>query len=169
MPQMLIQHSRGAMSDASDNINNHPHVGEYASIIHEGWILDHRAIAAKLGLKLEGACDSELIMRIIDAADDVVTGIRNVQEHCISGGVATAVIDRREPSNLFLARCESGSSIYIYKSAEYQCAAFATRPAIFEKVDDFQKVAEVPRNGIMSLAKHGGDVEQVEDFAIDDF
>jgi glucosamine 6-phosphate synthetase-like amidotransferase/phosphosugar isomerase protein len=168
-PQLVICHGRGAMSDAADNINNHPHVGEHTSIVHEGWIHNHRKIAQQLELPLKGDCDSELIMQIIDAADDVVTGINQVLDNCTGGSLATAVIDTREPSNLFLARGNSGAVITVFKSDKFQCSVFTTRPGIFAGIEDFYEEAEVPAGSFMSLAKHGGDVETVEDFAIEDF
>jgi hypothetical protein len=65
-PELMIGHARFAThGDASRNVNNHPHVSADLR-----WMLVHNGVihedAKSLGVALEGECDSEIILRLIE-------------------------------------------------------------------------------------------------------
>jgi len=63
---MAIGHTRHATSGApAVNSNNHPHLAGDWALVANGHIYDHRAIAARHGLRLTSECDSEVLARAL--------------------------------------------------------------------------------------------------------
>lgn len=60
--RMLIGHCRWAThGDPANNLNNHPHDGGDAWVVHNGVIVDYREIAERHDLEMVTECDSEVL------------------------------------------------------------------------------------------------------------
>lgn len=60
--QMLIGHCRWAThGDPANNLNNHPHDGGDAWVVHNGVIYNYETIARRHGLWMNTDCDSEVL------------------------------------------------------------------------------------------------------------
>lgn len=81
------------------NANNHPHAtddGRY-HLIHNGIVPRHQSVAAEHCLKLRSHCDSEVLLRLVEAAPRPVDGLADCLRACRSAGgsMAVAVLDAR--------------------------------------------------------------------------
>lgn len=65
--QLLIGHCRFAThGDPADNDNNHPHAaGDDAFLVHNGVIHHYEHLARKHRLRLDTACDSEVVAKML--------------------------------------------------------------------------------------------------------
>lgn len=74
-------------------LNNHPFVSRDGSLylVHNGVLSQHRETADAHALTLEGECDSELLLRIIEAAPDPVVGLADCLR--VRGTMAVALYD----------------------------------------------------------------------------
>ncbi len=64
--QALVGHTRQATTGDPDcNTNNHPHQAGAWRLVHNGYLPDHRALAARLSLPLHTACDSEVLVQAL--------------------------------------------------------------------------------------------------------
>lgn len=90
----VVAHVRWATSGTpANNANNHPFCGNRFSLVHNGVIGGHRQIAAESGLQLESDCDSELLLRIVEFADDPILGLRAALDELKGGMGAVALLD----------------------------------------------------------------------------
>jgi asparagine synthetase B (glutamine-hydrolysing) len=70
-PRLFIGHCRLAThGDQSQNKNNHPHISKdrMLAIVHNGIVFQHEKLATSIGAALHGECDSEVILRMVEAA-----------------------------------------------------------------------------------------------------
>ncbi len=75
----LIGHARASTHGTElKNINNHPHVTDdnQLALVHNGVISSYAYIAKTNNLNLQGQCDSEVLLRLIEAKEDTVEGIK---------------------------------------------------------------------------------------------
>ena len=97
---IVLGHCRFSTSGSpAHNINNHPHVsddGRFA-LIHNGILPKHEAIADRHCLKLESDCDSEVLLRLIEAAPRPVDGLADCLRACgsVGGSMAVALLDTK--------------------------------------------------------------------------
>lgn len=134
---LYLLHTRAATDgDPNDNINNHPHMGEHSVMIHNGMIWSHDTIAHVESLSMKSECDSEVLLRLAEARDDIVEGLQYMYEttHQASGNasIAVAFVDRRDPTQILLSR-NSGNPCYVYRSERFNCTFFASTDTIFER------------------------------------
>lgn len=102
---MVLGHVRWATHGSpEDNRHNHPLVGRHGEtyLTHNGILTDHRDDAERLGLDLEGDCDSEAILRVVEAAENPVQGLKLALRE-LRGTMATVVYDAKTDW-LYLAR-----------------------------------------------------------------
>jgi len=70
---MAIGHTRLATTGApAVNGNNHPHLGGYWALVHNGFIPCHHEKAAALGLPLKSQCDSEILVLALGGKQSVL-------------------------------------------------------------------------------------------------
>ena len=81
------------------NANNHPHSSDDGRfhLIHNGIVPDHEAIADLHCVKLQTACDTEVLLRLIEAAPRPVDGLADCLRACgsVGGSMAVAVLDTK--------------------------------------------------------------------------
>ena len=104
---VLLGHARFATSGTpTRDGNNHPHVtddGRYV-LIHNGHVPSHRSAAERLRLNLRSECDSELLLRLVEAEGDAAVGLDRCLRETL-GSMAVAVLDVYE-RRVYLARNE---------------------------------------------------------------
>jgi len=103
---MFLGHVRLAThGKATDNRNNHPHVGKRGLyLVHYGIISNHLDLIDKYSLTMNSECDSEVLLRLIEQADAVSEGLRVCLRE-VKGPMVTVVHDTKS-SLLWLARNE---------------------------------------------------------------
>lgn len=111
-PDLLLVHARGAskgMGEPGVNKNNHPFVSpdRTTGLVHNGRIEDHEYLPLTQKYEVLSHCDSEILLRILEAAEpseDVaglecparMAGIRDIFSFINNGQMAVAVGDRGE-------------------------------------------------------------------------
>jgi len=97
---IVLGHCRLSTSGSpAMNINNHPHASDDSRffLIHNGIVPQHEAIADLHCLKLQTACDTEVLLRLIEAAPRPVDGLADCLRACgsVGGSMAVAVLDAK--------------------------------------------------------------------------
>lgn len=133
---LYIAHTRSTTDgDPNINANNHPHIGEHTVMVHNGMVLSYDAIAAAHKFNMKTDCDSEILLHLAESEDDIKSGLekmlRIVNNSSGIGSVATAFVDRRNPTEILLSR-NSGNPLNIYECKRLNCIFFASTDAIFE-------------------------------------
>jgi glucosamine 6-phosphate synthetase-like amidotransferase/phosphosugar isomerase protein len=125
----LIGHVRFAThGDPADNRNNHPFLGEKGlALVHNGVIANHQEIADKYHLRLVSECDSEVLLRLIEAHRYPMDGIAACLREC-RGSTAVALMDTSEGS-LWLAH-NTGRPLWVAKLRNDRRWWFASTGAI---------------------------------------
>ena len=81
------------------NMNNHPHSSDDGRfhLIHNGIVPEHEAIADRHCLKLRSECDTEVLLRLIEAAPRPVDGLADCLRACgsVGGSMAVALLDTK--------------------------------------------------------------------------
>lgn len=104
--RLIVGHCRWATAgEPVVNRNNHPHVGSGFYLCHNGIISAYHEIAQRHSLTLKTDCDSEVLLRLLEVAEDPVTGLLTCMEECerADGTMAVAVLDE-EHKCIWLAR-----------------------------------------------------------------
>ena len=113
--------------DPLDPRNNHPHVGRHLSLVHNGIVSNHRELADRHALRLKSQCDSECLLRIVEASDHPALGLdRCLRE--VKGSMAVALIDPRE-SLVWVAR-NTGRPLWLAKMRKDRRYFFASTASI---------------------------------------
>lgn len=145
-------------------VNNHPHSSSKQGIhlVHNGVLLNHRALAEREGLRLRGQCDSEILLRLVERADDPVRGLLDCLRDC-DGSMAVAVYDERRDVVL-LAR-NSGRPLWVAKLPRDRRTFFASTDTILLgglrsvfaglKITDLALFAPVAERAIHVLTSDG--------------
>lgn len=118
----LIAHCRAATHGCprtGDNRNNHPFVGEdnALAVVVNGISPNYRAVAKALSLRLEGECDSEVVLRMVEAAAHPAEGLQECLAE-LDGGLAAAVLDAGRQT-VWLAKNE-GRPVWLMKLVNLQ-------------------------------------------------
>lgn len=96
-PSCLIAHCRAATHgapDTGDNRNNHPFVARHFAVVVNGVSPNYANVAAVNGLPLNSECDSEVVLRMIEAHGAAAAGLEDCLDQ-LTGGMAAAVLDVR--------------------------------------------------------------------------
>lgn len=122
-PNMLLVHARGASKGVGEpycNANNHPFTSSDKTIglVHNGRIEDFEYHALKQKYEVSSACDSEILLRIFEAADDYtkkelvdfegmdhpkrIAGIRDIFSLINDGHMAVAAGERQDDGGRLL-------------------------------------------------------------------
>ncbi len=91
-PDLLLCHARAASrGDASINHNNHPFLSDNGrlAVIHNGTLSEYDMLKSRF--RVNSDCDSEMILRIIEAAPSRLSGVANVFSYIQQGHMAVAV------------------------------------------------------------------------------
>lgn len=134
---IVIGHTRMATNGSpKDARNNHPHSSrdQRFHLIHNGIIADHRDIATKMSLSLDSDCDSEILLRLVEASDDPALGLEDAME--LEGSMAVAVLDTRLRL-IWLAHNE-GRDLWLLRLKDDRRCFFASTGAIL--IDAFEAV-----------------------------
>jgi hypothetical protein len=176
-PNLLLAHARGASKGVGEpmfNKNNHPFTSLDKSIglIHNGRVEDSEYRSLKKAYEVSSDCDSEVILRIIEAGSHYhpheitefinldypnrLAGIRDVYSFINSGHLAVAVGERNDENNrsLWLFR-NAYRPLWIVDMRELLGQIFfVSEPGIWEESinecpsirghSKFQKLIELP-------------------------
>lgn len=136
----VVGHVRWATHGSPrDNANNHPFVGRRGLyLVHNGVLLDHAGVCERRGLSLNSACDSEAILRLVEASRvpalglaEAVGGFRGFRG--FRGSMAVAVYDgqsdvtylaRNEGRPLWLARLRGDRRWFYASTRDILTSAF---------------------------------------------
>ena len=94
-PSCLVAHCRAATHGSphtGDNRNNHPFLAPDLAVVVNGVAPNYRAVASRRGLRLTSECDSEVVMRLVEAAESPADGLA-ASLLDLDGGMAAAVLD----------------------------------------------------------------------------
>jgi predicted glutamine amidotransferase len=107
-PPIMIGHNRAeTQGDKADNNNNHPIVTKTGlMLIHNGQVWNEEEAIAKLKLKLDGKCDSEVIVRAIEhfiykKKQTTQKAIQSAMKE-LRGSFACALLNAKEPNTLYI-------------------------------------------------------------------
>jgi glucosamine 6-phosphate synthetase-like amidotransferase/phosphosugar isomerase protein len=145
---LYLCHTRAATDgDPNHNVNNHPHIGKHSVMVHNGCVWSWQSIMNAEKLELKSECDSEILLRLAEAKEDIVEGLQHLYQttHESNGtaSIACAFVDRREPNKILLSR-NTGSPCYIYRSERFNCTFFCSTEQIFEKALDLMYDTDKP-------------------------
>lgn len=133
--QSVIGHCRYATHGSpADNRNNHPFEGGRYALIHNGVVLGYREMARREGVKLMTECDSEVILRVIEAeGGSPVAGIQRFVDAAAktSADYAVALLDR-EDGAIRLFR-DDGRPCSVVKLPVLGIVAFASTDEILKR------------------------------------
>lgn len=91
----FLGHVRAAThGHPADPRNNHPFASRDGELflVHNGILSNHLDVADALNLRLESDCDSEVLLRIIETADDIPRGLALCHRE-LKGSMAIAVLE----------------------------------------------------------------------------
>jgi glucosamine 6-phosphate synthetase-like amidotransferase/phosphosugar isomerase protein len=134
--ELYICHTRAATEgDPNDIVNNHPHFGRFMVMVHNGGIRTCDKIVRENKLSLTTDCDSEILLRLIEQKSNSHAGMKHLFEIMEKpgngGGYAVACIDRRNPTEILLAR-EHTKPLYVFPCKKFNVTFFASTVAVFE-------------------------------------
>lgn len=138
-PTVCVGHTRAkTVGAASDNLNNHPIVSKALGLamVHNGCFGNYEALFAAQRLRREGAVDSEVLLRLVEAdlldetrkqRINVATAVVNAYRQ-VSGSAATAFIGVDYPRSLVLAR--DGAPLWLGLRDDLHTIFFASTEGI---------------------------------------
>ncbi|MBU8977588.1 MULTISPECIES: glutamine--fructose-6-phosphate transaminase (isomerizing) [unclassified Lysobacter] len=162
-----IGHTRWATHGGVTEANAHPHIsfGELA-VVHNGIIENHdeqrEALRAK-GYVFESQTDTEVIAHLIhfhqSQGADLLTAVQKAV-HELVGAYAIAVVSKREPERLIVARMGCPLLVGLgegenFVASDVSAILQATRQVIFLEEGD---TAEVTRQGVRVFDVHGVEI-----------
>jgi glucosamine--fructose-6-phosphate aminotransferase (isomerizing) len=131
---VFLGHVRAATHGSpANNANNHPHVGKDGLyLVHNGVCSNYREIQDKYALRLESECDSEVLLRLIEASGNPAVGLSNCLRE-VAGSMAVMLFDsatglvwaaRNHGRPLWLARLHHDRRMFFASTAEIIMGAF---------------------------------------------
>jgi glucosamine 6-phosphate synthetase-like amidotransferase/phosphosugar isomerase protein len=108
-PRTVLLHTRFATVGTVNVRNAHPVVNGALAAVHNGTIWNHGEVFAEIGRKRNASVDSEVIPAVVahhgwDQAEKALARLE--------GGMATAIVDRKRPGEVLLARL-SGYPLHV--------------------------------------------------------
>lgn len=186
---LLLTHARGASKGVGEpaiNKNNHPFTNSDRSLalIHNGRVDEVEYQALKQKYAVHSACDSEIILRIIEnsqsaeVADARLEGIKNVFSLINEGHMAVALGERGQDGirHLWLFRNQHRPLWLVDLRDQLGQIFFMSEPAIWEEavydirgINRSQKLIEFPYNQVWHFSidekqRHVGNVDKYEVF-----
>lgn len=164
-----IAHTRWATHGQPNEANAHPHIsGENIAVVHNGIIENHQQLREQLegeGFRFVSETDTEVIAHLIEyelrTAGSLLAAVQSARKQ-LHGAYGTAVIDRRDPSRLVVAR--SGSPLVIglgigenFVASDQLALLPVTRDFIFLEEGD---VAEITRRDVTIVDQYDQPVER---------
>lgn len=164
-----IAHTRWATHGQPNEVNAHPHIsGENIAVVHNGIIENHQQLRERLegeGFRFVSETDTEVIAHLIEyelrTAGSLLAAVQSARKQ-LHGAYGTAVIDRRDPSRLVVAR--SGSPLVIglgigenFVASDQLALLPVTRDFIFLEEGD---VAEITRRDVTIVDQYDQPVER---------
>jgi hypothetical protein len=104
---------------------NHPFVGQRIAVVVNGITANYREIAEANDLRLDSQCDSEIVLRLVEAQRDVAAGLNDCLAQ-VEGGMAVVVLDMHRRS-VWLARNEARPAWVLRLSGVHGYFACSTR------------------------------------------
>lgn len=106
--KIFIGHCRaGTHGTPKNNVNNHPILSKElgGALVHNGVISNSNTVIKDLKLGMEGECDSEVIMRVMEKQNGN-NFIKDIQKTCkeLRGSCTFAFITKQAPDDLYLVR-----------------------------------------------------------------
>lgn len=124
----IIGHVRLAThGSASENRNNHPHVGRRYSLVHNGVVGNFRELVDRHSLRLRSHCDSEALLRIVEQSPHPAIGLDTCLRE-VRGSMAVALFDAKERL-VWLAR-NAGRPIWLARLTNDPRVLFASTAEI---------------------------------------
>ena len=119
----VILHTRATTTGTErENVNNHPHLNKVTQnvLIHNGVISNHKELKEKYKLKLDGECDSEVILKLIDKTGykKAFDELRGSFAVCFSNHKQKTLNLYRSTSPLFMAYLDK-EGLFIFASEKW--------------------------------------------------
>jgi glucosamine--fructose-6-phosphate aminotransferase (isomerizing) len=122
---------------AAGNVNNHPFVSDDGNLylVHNGVVSNYEEVADKYALDLTSSCDSEVLLRLVEASPNPSQGLNECLRE-VKGSMAVAVYDRHRDW-VWLAR-NRGRPLWLARLEKDRRWFFASTDAIL--IEAFRKV-----------------------------
>lgn len=106
---LAIGHTRWATHGKANEINAHPHLGEYSCVIHNGIIENYKELKDKLqnlGVKFLSQTDTEIVVRLFEyyAQDNEPFKAFKDTISELKGAFAILLITKKSPDTIFFAK-----------------------------------------------------------------
>lgn len=108
----------------SKDENNHPLIGDNVALVHNGMIHNHKALFSQLQMEPKCETDSDIIRAMVDKDGLTRKTIREMGK--LQGSAAIAVLDKREPGKLLIAR--SGNPLEVALTEDFVYGASLIQP-----------------------------------------
>jgi len=163
-----IGHTRWATHGGVTEANAHPHISHGVALVHNGIIENHeeqRARLQALGYVFESQTDTEVIAHLIhhylSGGDDLLGALQRAVGE-LHGAYALAVVSRKEPGRLVVARMGCPLLIGLgegenFVASDVSAIVQATRRVIFMEEGD---TAEITRDGVRVFGADGVEAER---------
>jgi glucosamine--fructose-6-phosphate aminotransferase (isomerizing) len=165
-----IGHTRWATHGGVTEANAHPHISHGVALVHNGIIENHeeqRARLLALGYAFESQTDTEVIAHLIHyyltRGDDLLGALqRAVRE--LHGAYALAVISRKEPDRMVVARMGCPLLVGLgegenFVASDVSAIVQSTRRVIYLEEGD---TAEITRDAVRIFDAAGNPVDRKE-------
>ncbi|WP_298576434.1 glutamine--fructose-6-phosphate transaminase (isomerizing) [uncultured Luteimonas sp.] len=151
-----IGHTRWATHGGVTEANAHPHISHGVALVHNGIIENHeeqRARLQQLGYAFESQTDTEVIAHLIHhyltSGDDLLGALQRAVKE-LHGAYALAVISRKEPGRMVVARMGCPLLVGLgegenFVASDVSAILQATRRVIFLEEGD---TAEICRDAV---------------------
>lgn len=164
-----IAHTRWATHGQPNETNAHPHVSnDTIAVVHNGIIENYEGLREELranGYRFESDTDTEVIAHLVErelrSSDSLLQAVQKARA-LMHGAYGMAVVDRRDPERLVVAR--SGSPLVIglgigenFVASDQLALLPVTRDFIYLEEGD---VAEVTRRSVTILDVNDREVER---------
>jgi len=135
-----IGHTRWATHGKPNEINAHPHLGEYSFVVHNGIIENHRELKIELkeqGVQFLSQTDTEVIVHLFESyynkCEDTLLAFQQTIER-LEGAFATLLITKVDSEKIFFAK--SGSPMMAGKNKDGDIFFGSSDAAMIGKATD---------------------------------
>ncbi|MBP6798512.1 MAG: glutamine--fructose-6-phosphate transaminase (isomerizing) [Luteimonas sp.] len=165
-----IGHTRWATHGGVTEANAHPHISHGVALVHNGIIENHeqqRERLQQLGYVFESQTDTEVIAHLIHhylkGGDDLLGALQRAVKE-LHGAYALAVISRKEPGRMVVARMGCPLLVGLgegenFVASDVSAIVQATRRVIFLEEGD---TAELTREGVRVFDADDAEVKRDE-------